>query len=219
MYNRVCPRCDNDFTTRHKHQTYCSRRCYSQHDQRHCVVCEQPFWSKHPSKCCSPECGGIYKRTYERHERNCLQCDKAFVVTAQSRNKRFCSRQCARSASRLTASRPCAFCGKIFTPQSNRIAGLYCSMDCYGRANRNPDSRRSGDNFTNTQRRAVMKRDSFACVICGATIHLEVDHVIAVRDGGTKTIDNGQTLCYDCHHAKSRREKQRWAFERRQGHR
>ena len=50
-----------------------------------------------------------------------------------------------------------------------------------------------------------MKRDSFTCVKCGANgvgIRLEVDHKIPVSQGGSDTLDNLQTLCFDCNRGK-----------------
>jgi hypothetical protein len=51
----------------------------------------------------------------------------------------------------------------------------------------------------------VMKRDSFACVFCGASgqgVRLEVDHRIPRARGGTDAIENLQTLCFDCNRGK-----------------
>lgn len=51
----------------------------------------------------------------------------------------------------------------------------------------------------------VMKRDSFACVLCGSSGHgvrLEVDHRVPFAKGGTDELDNLQTLCFDCNRGK-----------------
>jgi len=51
----------------------------------------------------------------------------------------------------------------------------------------------------------VMKRDSFACALCGASGHgirLEVDHKKPFAQGGTDELDNLQTLCFDCNRGK-----------------
>lgn len=51
----------------------------------------------------------------------------------------------------------------------------------------------------------VMKRDSFACRLCGASgrgVRLEVDHVTPVAGGGSDALDNLQTLCFDCNRGK-----------------
>ena len=53
-----------------------------------------------------------------------------------------------------------------------------------------------------------MRRDGFACVQCGYRgPDLEVDHVVAVEDGGAEDDPaNCQTLCTTHHVAKTRRE-------------
>jgi hypothetical protein len=52
----------------------------------------------------------------------------------------------------------------------------------------------------------VMKRDGFACKYCGATAMtdaLEVDHVVAVANGGSNDPDNLVTACKTCNSGKS----------------
>jgi len=54
----------------------------------------------------------------------------------------------------------------------------------------------------------VLKRDEFACQICGASykndgVKLEVDHVIPVSKGGKTELENLQTLCERCNRGKS----------------
>ncbi len=57
-------------------------------------------------------------------------------------------------------------------------------------------------------RHAVLKRDGYRCVNCGAdpsrdkTVRLEVDHALAVSRGGASTVDNLQTLCWACNQGK-----------------
>ena len=51
----------------------------------------------------------------------------------------------------------------------------------------------------------VMKRDGFACVKCRASgpgVRLEVDHVMPVSKGGSDSLDNLQTLCFECNRGK-----------------
>jgi superfamily II DNA or RNA helicase len=44
----------------------------------------------------------------------------------------------------------------------------------------------------------VKRRDGHRCLACGATKHLQVDHVIPVHLGGLTDIGNLQTLCREC---------------------
>lgn len=55
------------------------------------------------------------------------------------------------------------------------------------------------------QRQRILERDGYTCVLCGRgpdrekRIWLEVDHVIALADGGSNTDDNLRTLDNECH--------------------
>lgn len=55
--------------------------------------------------------------------------------------------------------------------------------------------------FTPKLRYAVLERDGFRCVACGATAaqaQLQVDHIKPVAAGGTNAMRNLQTLCQKC---------------------
>lgn len=53
--------------------------------------------------------------------------------------------------------------------------------------------------FTSAQKKAILKRDGYKCVICGKGlkdgIDLHVDHIKPKDFGGKAIIENGQTLC------------------------
>lgn len=51
-------------------------------------------------------------------------------------------------------------------------------------------------------RRAVYERDGYACVHCGATEHLSLDHIYPWSLGGLDTLENLQTLCRPCNSRK-----------------
>ena len=60
-------------------------------------------------------------------------------------------------------------------------------------------------------RYAILKRDNFACCLCGRSasrengVKLEVDHIVPVNKWGRTVEDNLQTLCRDCNKGKSDR--------------
>lgn len=63
------------------------------------------------------------------------------------------------------------------------------------------------------------RRDGWKCIKCGSKTRLEVDHKIALREGGAAfDLENLQTLCGSCHAKKTRieifgetdPEKERW---------
>lgn len=55
------------------------------------------------------------------------------------------------------------------------------------------------ENFTAAQKRVILEKDGYRCVICGKGkkdgVELRVDHIIPKDKGGKATIENGQTLC------------------------
>lgn len=61
------------------------------------------------------------------------------------------------------------------------------------------------NNIGSSKRYEVLKRDNFACVLCGATAKddlLEVDHIKAITNGGNDDVDNLRTLCNQCNQGK-----------------
>lgn len=60
--------------------------------------------------------------------------------------------------------------------------------------------------LTKKQRFEILKRDSYCCQICGKSakdgVKLEVDHKLAVTNGGTNDPANLWTLCFDCNSGK-----------------
>jgi hypothetical protein len=59
--------------------------------------------------------------------------------------------------------------------------------------------KRDLQDFTATQKLAILKRDGYKCVICGKGkkdgVDLHIDHIKPKDFGGEATIENGQTLC------------------------
>lgn len=55
------------------------------------------------------------------------------------------------------------------------------------------------EDFTPKQRREVLERDEYRCVICGRGtqdgVELHVDHIMPRNRGGLAIIENAQTLC------------------------
>jgi hypothetical protein len=55
------------------------------------------------------------------------------------------------------------------------------------------------DDFDESMREAVKKRDQYRCVVCGLGekdgVELQVDHITPRSKGGKAVIDNAQTLC------------------------
>ena len=66
-------------------------------------------------------------------------------------------------------------------------------------------------NFTSAQKKIILARDNYRCVICGRGkmdgVELQVDHIKAKDFGGEATLENGQTLCAQ-HNFKKKNYKQ-----------
>jgi hypothetical protein len=56
------------------------------------------------------------------------------------------------------------------------------------------------EDFTQSQKEIILKRDDYRCVICGKGkkdgVELHVDHIKPKDLGGAATLENGQTICY-----------------------
>ena len=67
------------------------------------------------------------------------------------------------------------------------------------------------EDFTTEQKKAILERDNYRCVICGRGredgVELQIDHIKPKDLGGKATIENGQTLCAQ-HNFKKKNYKQ-----------
>ena len=81
---------------------------------------------------------------------------------------------------------------------------------------RSPSPRQPrGHEFSAATRKAALARAGNRCEQCLATGRLDVDHIVAVADGGAETIDNAQVLCRTCHVAKTTRDLRERELQRR----
>lgn len=70
---------------------------------------------------------------------------------------------------------------------------------------------RARKHMTKTRYR-ILQRDMFKCVLCGATAKddtLELDHIVAIVNGGTDSDDNLRILCHQCNVGKRIVERER----------
>lgn len=105
----------------------------------------------------------------------------------------------------------CVVCSVKLTGRRKVFCSDECGNKLHGRVYMN----------TNWIRRAVVKRRGPDCASCGTHIasslvdggpeypeyeKIDIDHILALKDGGTNHIDNLQVLCKDCHKEKTRFE-------------
>lgn len=55
--------------------------------------------------------------------------------------------------------------------------------------------------LTNTERKAIYRRDGFRCALCDSTKYIQIHHYIHRSVGGSNHPHNLVTLCADCHAA------------------
>jgi HNH endonuclease len=95
--------------------------------------------------------------------------------------------------------------GKIFRDPDRGIRSLYqkgflqkITKGVYKYDPKYAQNKRQED-FTSVQKREILKRDGYRCVICGTGrengAELHVDHIKPKDMGGLAVIENGQTLC------------------------
>ncbi len=67
-------------------------------------------------------------------------------------------------------------------------------------------------------RHAIYHRDGCACVYCGATDRLSLDHVVPEEHGGSHAASNLVTACVPCNSARQHRTMREWlAYLRAKG--
>lgn len=65
------------------------------------------------------------------------------------------------------------------------------------------------ESVSKSRRFAIFARDGFACQYCGRKppdVILEVDHIVAVVNGGSSEDLNLITACFDCNHSKGKKD-------------
>ncbi|NCA82419.1 MAG: HNH endonuclease [Opitutae bacterium] len=61
--------------------------------------------------------------------------------------------------------------------------------------------------FSWVRKVTAFDRDGWKCVVCGSTNNLEMDHAVALMNGGANDISNLYALCHVCHVEKTRMDR------------
>lgn len=172
----------------------------------------------------SRQCRACYEKEHAKPEhyiaRVCPICQTAFTVhkTHIDRGQGiYCSVSCARSGSpthpRTRRQVECAICGQQFEKhlaeiKKNKDGLHFCSSVCWYKHNRGENhylwdggqNERVNANYVEWHK-AVLGRDRFHCRICHARSKLEAHHIqrFATHPDRRWVVDNGLTLCHDCH--------------------
>lgn len=169
-----------------------------------CTVCGGTFYkppshlAKWPARTCSRTCAAVLrKRTVEC---TCEVCGTLFEVKAKRREKgfgRFCSKECNGQADRRRSTVTCYRCKTAFDVPNYRARRKlhFCSVGCQFDGFRAFAVPHDAEKFKGRKNAHLLGP---ACVRCGATDRLELDHIVPRFAGGKATADNVQTLCKSC---------------------
>ena len=61
--------------------------------------------------------------------------------------------------------------------------------------------------FSWVQKVTAFERDGWKCVTCTSTNNLEMDHAVALMNGGSNELTNLYALCHTCHVIKTRLDR------------
>lgn len=174
-HKKKCSKCGNEFETINPMKTYCSNSCSASYrsnkvSKKLCKHCGVPFMAKKASVFCSERCK--FDSYNDKYLGVCQQCGIEFRSIQEY--QQFCSVKCCDDAKRKPLDITCK------RPRNELQRWEYRFW-----------------------RESVFKRDNFECQRCGDDRggNLNAHHL----DGWDKhpekrlDIDNGITLCEDCH--------------------
>jgi len=134
--------------------------------------------------------------------KNCLKCKKIYFIS--KKKSKFCSKGCA------TSSRPGGMLGKKHSKKTREKMSLSSKGEksylWKGGITKKNQIIRSGLEYR-LWRESVFQRDNYTCIWCGIKSQkgvkaiLQADHIkpFAYFPELRFAIDNGRTLCIDCH--------------------
>ena len=140
--------------------------------------------------------------------KECTVCGKEYYKRLDRADKsKWCSSECWKKRRVL---KKCDYCGKDIVSYHGK---KYCSRECshLSMVGENSPRWKDGKSLERDRarlgtelkewRRSVFKRDNYTCQHCGDKTYLHGHHIIewAVDESKRFDIDNGITLCIDCH--------------------
>jgi len=181
---------------------------------RDCPTCDDSFDTEYGLKLHHAKSHGE-SLAYSEYE--CQVCGKSFErkdSEAERRDGTFCSRECWNDRELDSIQFTCPVCGEESTrnkAEYERYEVSVCSNECRARwlsgvqrGEGNPNYVHGGDRerFTEHERTQIFERDDYTCQDCGerggtlAAHHIEY---VSENPDRAHDIDNGVTLCTDCH--------------------
>lgn len=191
---------------------------------KQCIICSNDFKpTKKDYLACSSECGNR-RRFKERYITNCDECNNQFTsklpkisyAKAGRPLPRFCSKECFYKNKNNKVTIICLLCGKERKVSPSTVIyhpSKFCSLKCVGKYYSGERSslyidgnqtvkdkiRHSPEYFK--WKLSVFYRDGKKCIWCSSKKNIEADHIKpqSLYPELRFDLDNGRTLCHDCH--------------------
>lgn len=172
---------------------------------------------------CSKACRAVAQ--LKPIERTCAGCGKKYIRTNTRHETKYCDDGCYRRHWTLPLCE-CKGCGNKFAPKNGKQYTSYCSRECFQatRCNGSKVSRPvqyiySGHHVRRAKKFGVSAekfkildvfvRDNWTCMICKCATPQELrgslndsapelDHIVAMAQGGEHKMDNCQCICRAC---------------------
>jgi len=135
----------------------------------------------------------------------CATCGEQFRYYPSVRDGEFCSNECSNEPRKRRVSVVCAGCGEEYERWESHDTE-YCSMSCWGEDIATvSDWAKMYRGVWHRQRRRVLRRDNFSCVVCGISDQdhkeefgrgIEVHHIVPVRafDAWDRPVEDAHVL-------------------------
>ena len=202
----TCPVCGEDFyRSRSSTRKFCSRECYLRNHSK--------YMREVPCKVC----GRLHRRGKKGLEKDNHFCSRECYLSFREGNIEY-NRNLVRNTMKDKVEVSCSFCGKkllVTERQLSYYKRKFCSQECYWKW-----MRKKPDECYNEWRRQVFKRDRYTCQICGVNnensknVYLNAHHIKPKRlfPELKFSVENGITLCVDCHAEVHKRQPQLYNF-------
>lgn len=211
----ICKFCTKAYVPKHsERKTYCSRECsFADKAARarppfcpitfaNCRVCRNQFIKRYRNLTCSQAC----KQEIARRAATIHFMASHGPKTRQS-PRAFTCRECGKQASVGYGNKLRVFCSH----KCREVNGERIQRSAHHAKRRGVTITEYFDPFI------VFERDGWICQLCGCGTPLsqrgtrapnapELDHILAIADGGQHTQENTQLLCRHCNREKARNE-------------
>lgn len=192
-----------------------------------CINCNKSFESVKGRTTCSDECRKQYnRRQYNKKRRIRLykcKCNHCEQIRYFKYKRNYCSERCSdrayskKKSIRARRFKRCSYCNKWHYQR-----GLHCSNECKKRTSRLKNTlrkstrteraRQNGQYDADIDIYRLIERDGEQCYLCGDTVSFDchyndlkyptIEHVLAIKNGGTHSWDNTKVACRDCNNKK-----------------